>query len=193
VGRTFIAFMNGNGGWDRILDRTQQNVILTAIADDVHRAEMLYAATTGNCYKCTTELTDPISVHNGIGPTCAKKYGIYREPAPIVVDGEVVDEDREAPVRVVAIVQLALPAAPDPAESRDADERVWDAMIQDREAVEGQAVAEFKMARDPFDTYTCEVCGRGPKPGMPLLVGLRAWVHAGRCERDELPTAELRG
>jgi hypothetical protein len=42
----------------------------------------LYAIESGRCYHCNRVLTVPVSVHNGLGPTCAKKLGITRKEMP---------------------------------------------------------------------------------------------------------------
>lgn len=36
-----------------------------------------YGRETGVCISCGAELTDPVSIEAGIGPTCAKKWGVY--------------------------------------------------------------------------------------------------------------------
>jgi|SRR5690242_18884437 len=42
----------------------------------------LYAMESGKCFHCNRVLTVPVSVHNGLGPTCAKKLGIVRKDIP---------------------------------------------------------------------------------------------------------------
>lgn len=41
-----------------------------------------YAMASGNCFICNRTLTDPISVYNGIGPTCADNIGFDRQQLP---------------------------------------------------------------------------------------------------------------
>lgn len=47
---------------------------VVAIAGDVLAAAVLYGKQTGRCSCCGRELTDPVSVANGIGPICASKF-----------------------------------------------------------------------------------------------------------------------
>jgi hypothetical protein len=134
AGRVFVAWMNEHGSWIKVFDRTQRDVILAGIAEDVDRAQRLFAEVTGCCWACNTDLTDPISVYNAIGPTCAKNRGIIRVKPPV---------DEAEPVRVVSIAQLALPAAP-----AAFDDQVWDALMRAREAAEDRAVYAAKAAAE---------------------------------------------
>jgi hypothetical protein len=45
-------------------------------ATKAHAAVVAYAKVTGKCGVCHTKLTDPKSIAAGIGPVCAKKYGM---------------------------------------------------------------------------------------------------------------------
>jgi len=43
------------------------------IASDPSKAGMAYALHSSRCYRCNRTLTVPASIHNGLGPDCAKK------------------------------------------------------------------------------------------------------------------------
>lgn len=45
------------------------------IANDPKAVAIKYGRITGTCCVCGIELTDPVSVKNGIGPICAEKFG----------------------------------------------------------------------------------------------------------------------
>jgi hypothetical protein len=47
---------------------------IVAAAADPKGAAVAYGKRTGSCCICARELTDPVSVANGIGPICASKY-----------------------------------------------------------------------------------------------------------------------
>jgi hypothetical protein len=47
-----------------------------AVAADPLGMARLYGKQTGNCSCCGRELTDPVSVANGIGPICESKWGL---------------------------------------------------------------------------------------------------------------------
>jgi hypothetical protein len=49
--------------------------LLCEIADNPKEAAVKYGRSTGNCCICGRELTDPVSVANGIGPYCAEGFG----------------------------------------------------------------------------------------------------------------------
>ena len=49
---------------------------LLAVAADPLGQAKLYGRLTGSCSCCGRELTDPVSVANGIGPICQRKWGI---------------------------------------------------------------------------------------------------------------------
>jgi hypothetical protein len=49
--------------------------VLAIAADPLGQATM-HGKLTGSCSCCGRELTDPVSVANGIGPICARKWGI---------------------------------------------------------------------------------------------------------------------
>lgn len=42
---------------------------------DPFAVAIAYGKRTGNCSCCGRKLTDPVSVHNGVGPICAERYG----------------------------------------------------------------------------------------------------------------------
>lgn len=48
---------------------------LAIIAQDPAAAAKVYGKETGTCCCCGAELTDPVSIANGIGPICAGNYG----------------------------------------------------------------------------------------------------------------------
>ena len=49
---------------------------LQAVAADPVAAAKSYGLSTGHCCMCGRELTDPVSVANGIGPDCASNWGL---------------------------------------------------------------------------------------------------------------------
>ncbi len=49
---------------------------LTKIAADPAKEARLYGMRTGTCACCGAELTNPVSIDAGIGPICAKKWGL---------------------------------------------------------------------------------------------------------------------
>jgi Family of unknown function (DUF6011) len=49
--------------------------LLCEIAENPLEAAVKYGRSTGNCCICDRELTDPVSVANGIGPYCAARFG----------------------------------------------------------------------------------------------------------------------
>jgi hypothetical protein len=70
------------GGHDPIRIRKSRDItkILRAIeAAGVTESAQLYAAETGNCYKCNRHLTDYASRSLGIGPVCAEQKGLGGE------------------------------------------------------------------------------------------------------------------
>jgi len=99
-GKTTIAFLNGADNTTKYKDfafvtpqgfkvfRTQTTnhrviaaaeFLLTGAVDEA-RAEFMnqaeaYAMSSNNCLCCLRVLTVPASVHRGLGPVCAKKYG----------------------------------------------------------------------------------------------------------------------
>lgn len=50
--------------------------LLCTIASDPMKAAVEYGRSTGSCGCCGRELTDPISVANGIGPICQERWGL---------------------------------------------------------------------------------------------------------------------
>jgi hypothetical protein len=50
--------------------------LLCEIAGDPLEAAVKYGRSTGTCCICARELTDPVSVANGIGPICQGKFGL---------------------------------------------------------------------------------------------------------------------
>lgn len=50
--------------------------LLTEIAINPSQAARDYGKRTGRCCCCNRELTDPVSIENGIGPICATKWGL---------------------------------------------------------------------------------------------------------------------
>lgn len=59
-----------SGGAFRI-DRFQRAVDI--VAGDTAKAGLAYALHSSKCYRCNRTLTVPTSIHNGLGPECAKK------------------------------------------------------------------------------------------------------------------------
>lgn len=51
---------------------------LLAHQDRLGEFGLAYALKSGRCYRCQKKLTVPVSVHNGLGPTCADKLGVVR-------------------------------------------------------------------------------------------------------------------
>lgn len=64
---------------DRFMPRRDcPDAILKALAEidaDPAAAAKVYGKKTGSCCCCGAELTDPVSIANGIGPICAENYG----------------------------------------------------------------------------------------------------------------------
>jgi Family of unknown function (DUF6011) len=54
---------------------TEQKAKVVEVVSDPEAAAKAYGIETGTCSCCGRELTDPVSVANGIGPICATKYG----------------------------------------------------------------------------------------------------------------------
>jgi hypothetical protein len=50
--------------------------LLEQIAVDPSQAARDYGKRTGTCCCCGRELTDPVSIANGIGPICASNWGL---------------------------------------------------------------------------------------------------------------------
>ena len=50
--------------------------LLLEIAKNPGAAARMYGKKTGTCCCCGRELTDPVSVANGIGPICAENWGL---------------------------------------------------------------------------------------------------------------------
>jgi len=48
---------------------------LEIIAADPQQAGLAYALQSGNCCRCGRTLTVPASIHQGMGPECARRYG----------------------------------------------------------------------------------------------------------------------
>jgi hypothetical protein len=55
-------------GYTSVIEAAQ--FLLSGHADD---AGKMYARESGNCYVCNRMLTDPVSIEQGIGPSCAKR------------------------------------------------------------------------------------------------------------------------
>jgi hypothetical protein len=49
---------------------------LAAIAADPRGEAVRYGRATGSCSCCGRELTDPVSIEQGIGPICVTKWGL---------------------------------------------------------------------------------------------------------------------
>jgi hypothetical protein len=66
-----------NGVWSPIA-ATEAGVLeaLLKIAADPSQAAKDYGRRTGQCSCCGRELTDPVSIANGIGPICAEKWSL---------------------------------------------------------------------------------------------------------------------
>lgn len=79
-----IAFLSSDNRvmlWKRFraeFDQTRLNRLQEAvnrIAKNPKEAGMAYAIHEGRCCRCGRELTVPASIHAGMGPDCAEKYG----------------------------------------------------------------------------------------------------------------------
>jgi hypothetical protein len=78
------AFLLPNGKvafWNRFRQANSQERLqrieraVARILADPPAAGLAYAMKEGRCSRCGTELTVPASIHNGLGPDCAKKSG----------------------------------------------------------------------------------------------------------------------
>ena len=67
-----------NGFYQGALTHPKNASLYTELdtAAKAHAAVVAYAKVTGKCGVCHTKLTDPKSIAAGIGPVCAKKYGM---------------------------------------------------------------------------------------------------------------------
>ena len=67
-------FASGRFVRSRDCSDEQQSEVLR-IAQDPFKAAVEHGKLTGGCCVCNRTLSDPVSVANGIGPICAKKFG----------------------------------------------------------------------------------------------------------------------
>lgn len=129
--------------------RGESTDVLLQIVQDPTRALIAYAIETGVCGACQRELSDDLSRAAGIGPTCAKSWGIDRLEFKALADEMRAErearEEKLAPIRASVEQHVA------------ADESSWDAvrtrveeMDVDSELAGIQAASVFD-AENPFD------------------------------------------
>lgn len=77
TGYTFIKQLIGAPGHYKKIDvsRFDRDDLLRRIDADVQRAMEDYGKESGICGKCSSPLTDPVSLERGIGPVCYSKLG----------------------------------------------------------------------------------------------------------------------
>lgn len=74
-GETYLGKV-ANGAFYAARDCTsEQESAIVATCNDPKAAAIAYGLKYGVCSCCGRELTDPVSVANGIGPICAEKFG----------------------------------------------------------------------------------------------------------------------
>ena len=61
--------MSGVGALSRQLEAWK------IISSDPKGAGEAYALESANCFRCGRKLTVPVSIHRGLGPECASKWG----------------------------------------------------------------------------------------------------------------------
>lgn len=75
-----FAFLKGDRLviWKRFQGETQLTRDASVLLDPAKAAEygLRYALSSGRCYSCGHELTVPASIHRGLGPDCAKRFGM---------------------------------------------------------------------------------------------------------------------
>lgn len=76
-----FCFLKPNGEyhlWKKFRDNREHSDLpraMDVLLKDPKDAGKAYAKISGNCYRCGRTLTVPVSLHNGVGPECAKKEG----------------------------------------------------------------------------------------------------------------------